>query len=87
MIAGRPTWSSAAARHPLARALRPGGLVLEALQDVALAYLRRDAGEYLPLWQMATAPVESCGRRADALGRRRGRRVRRRSWAAAPCPA
>ena len=30
------------ARHPLYRALRPGGLVLAALQQVALAYLGRD---------------------------------------------
>ena len=40
---GGPTSSRAAPAHPLARALRPGGLVLAALQDVALAYLRRDA--------------------------------------------
>ena len=31
---GAPTWSRRCARHPLARALRPGGLVLSALQDV-----------------------------------------------------
>ncbi len=56
-----------AARHPLYRALRPGGLVLGALQDVALAYLARD-GAALPFWRMATVPVDSLRARASALG-------------------
>ena len=64
---GGRTWSAACARHPLSRALRPGGLVLAALQDVALAYLRRDAGRTVPFWRMATEPVESLARRATAL--------------------
>src|SRR5581483_10080829 len=42
IIAGRADLVDACARHPLYRAFRPGGLVLGALQDVALAYLRRD---------------------------------------------
>jgi L-seryl-tRNA(Ser) seleniumtransferase len=54
-------------RHPLARALRAGGLVLAALQDVALAYLARD-GDALPFWRMASTPVESLRRRAEDLG-------------------
>jgi L-seryl-tRNA(Ser) seleniumtransferase len=54
-------------RHPLARALRPGGLVLAAVQDVALAYLRRD-GDAIPFWRMASLPVAELRRRADALG-------------------
>src|SRR5207245_369788 len=55
------------ARHPLARALRPGGLVLAALQDTALAYLRRDAGTTLPLWRMATATMDDLRARAASL--------------------
>jgi L-seryl-tRNA(Ser) seleniumtransferase len=43
-------------------------LVLAVLQDVALSYLRRDAGAVLPFWRMATAPVESLEARARALG-------------------
>jgi L-seryl-tRNA(Ser) seleniumtransferase len=54
------------ARHPLARALRPGQLVLAALQDTALAYLRRD-GDAIPFWRMATTPVDDLRRRAAAL--------------------
>ena len=68
VIAGRSLLVERCARHPLARALRPGGLVLAVLQDVALAYLRRDAGEYLPLWRMATTPVDELRARARALG-------------------
>jgi len=68
VIVGRHTLVSACASHPLARALRPGGLVLGALQDVALAYLRRDAGRTVPFWRMATAEVADLRRRAMALG-------------------
>jgi L-seryl-tRNA(Ser) seleniumtransferase len=68
IIAGRADLVAACARHPLARALRPGGLVLAVLQDVALAYLRRDAGTSLPFWRMATTPVASLEARARALG-------------------
>ncbi len=69
IIAGRADLVTACARHPLARALRPGALVLGVLQDVALSYLRRDAGTVLPLWAMATTPVAALRSRAEALGR------------------
>ena len=61
IIAGRADLVSQCARHPLARALRPGSLVLNALQQVALAYLRRD-GQAIDFWRMAsldTADLES----------------------------
>lgn len=67
VIAGKGELVDACKRHPLARALRPGRLVLESLQEVALSYLRRDAGATLPLWRMATAPVEDLRRRAGGL--------------------
>jgi L-seryl-tRNA(Ser) seleniumtransferase len=67
VLAGRADLVEACAAHPLARALRPGGLVLSALQDVALAYLRRDAGRVLPFWRMATAPVEALRARAERI--------------------
>jgi len=40
--------------------------VLAALQDTALAYLRRD-GDAIPFWRMAGAPVEELRTRAGAL--------------------
>ncbi len=67
IIAGARDLVDSCRRHPLARALRPGGLILEALQDVALSYLRRDAGKTIPLWQMATTGLDELRRRADAL--------------------
>ena len=67
VVAGRADLVAMCARHPLSRALRPGGLVLAALQDVALAYLRRDAGRTVPFWRLATEPAEALARRAAAL--------------------
>ena len=67
IIAGRADLIALCARHPLARALRPGGLVLGALQDLAMTYLRRD-GTAIDFWRMATVSNESLRKRAEALG-------------------
>ena len=66
IIVGRKDLIAQCARHPLARALRPGGLVLGALQDVALAYLRRD-GDAIPFWHMVGLSVADLQRRADLI--------------------
>lgn len=65
VIAGRADLVAACARHPLARALRPGSLVLGALQKLALAYLRGD-GAAIPFWRMATLTVEDLRARTAA---------------------
>ena len=57
---------AACAAHPLARALRPGSLVLRSLQDLALAYLARD-GQAIPFWRMATVPVAALRTRAERI--------------------
>jgi L-seryl-tRNA(Ser) seleniumtransferase len=67
IIAGRADLVARCARHPLARALRPGGLVLAGLQQLARAYLARD-GDAIPFWRMATVPVATLQARAHALG-------------------
>ena len=67
IIAGRADLIETIARHPLARALRPGSLVLGALQATALAYLAGD-GDAIPFWRMAALPVEGLRARAAALG-------------------
>ena len=64
IIAGRRDLVAACGRHPLARALRPGGLVLTALQATAMAYLRRD-GDAIPFWRMASRPVDELQQRAE----------------------
>ncbi|MDQ6839206.1 MAG: L-seryl-tRNA(Sec) selenium transferase [Actinomycetota bacterium] len=66
IIAGSADLVARCARHPLARALRAGGLVLAEAQRTALAYLSGDAAS-LPLWAMATAPVADLRRRAEKV--------------------
>jgi L-seryl-tRNA(Ser) seleniumtransferase len=66
VIAGQADLVARCAGHPLARALRPGNLVLTAVQDVAMAYLRRE-GDAIPFWRMATTPVETLRARATSL--------------------
>jgi L-seryl-tRNA(Ser) seleniumtransferase len=63
---GRADLIARLARHPLARATRAGKLTLAALQAVALTYLRGE-GASLPLWRMATIPVEQLRVRAEAI--------------------
>jgi len=65
-IAGRADLVGQCARHPLARALRPGSLVLNALQQVALAYLRRD-GQAIEFWRMASLAATDLEQRAHGV--------------------
>jgi L-seryl-tRNA(Ser) seleniumtransferase len=67
IIAGRADLVEKCRQHPLNRALRPGGLVLGALQETVLAYLRRD-GDAIPFWRMAATPVDTLRARAAGLG-------------------
>jgi len=67
VIAGRADLVERCQRHPLARALRPGGLVLAALQDTALAYLDKRAATDIAFWAMVATPVATLRARADAI--------------------
>jgi L-seryl-tRNA(Ser) seleniumtransferase len=67
VIAGRAELVERCQRHPLARAVRPGGLVLAALQDTALAYLDKRAATDIAFWRMVSVPVSSLRARAEAL--------------------
>lgn len=67
LIVGRRELVSRCARHPLYRAVRPGAHLLTGLQDLALAYLRRD-GRAIPFWQMAQATEAELHRRATDIG-------------------
>ena len=66
IIAGRADLVAACASHPLYRACRPGGLVLGALQETALAYLDRRADQ-LPFWRMATRSVATLRARDESI--------------------
>lgn len=80
IIAGDADLVAKCARHPLARALRPGGLVLGALQDLALTYMRRDA-QAIPFWRMATVSNEVLSDRATAIVRDAGTGIVRETMA------
>ncbi len=67
IIAGRADLVERCGRHPLARALRPGTMVLEALQEVALAYLARTVTTVVPFWTMVATPLDELERRAGAV--------------------
>lgn len=66
IIAGRADLVAQCAAHPLARAFRPGGLVLSALQELAMHYLRRD-GDAIPFWRMAARTPAGLRDRATAM--------------------
>jgi L-seryl-tRNA(Ser) seleniumtransferase len=70
IIAGDAALVAACGRHPLARALRPGGLTLAALQATALTYLHKRAAEEVPFWRMVATPVALVQARAEALAAR-----------------
>ncbi len=67
IIAGSADLVAACGRHPLARALRPGGLTLAALQATALSYLHRRAADDVPFWRMVATPVSALRARAESL--------------------
>ncbi|CAN5861309.1 L-seryl-tRNA(Sec) selenium transferase [soil metagenome] len=67
IIAGDAALVARCGRHPLARAMRPGGLVVGALQDLVLSYLERDVVATVPFWRLASVPIAELRRRADAI--------------------
>ena len=73
VIAGRSDLVERCARHPLARALRCGGLVLAALQDVALSYLARTVTDDVAFWRMVDRSIGSLHDRADRIVAAAGR--------------
>ncbi len=66
IIAGRADLVAACGRHPLARALRPGSLVLQALHETTVAYMERRGGD-IPFWAMASRTPDELRSRADAI--------------------
>jgi L-seryl-tRNA(Ser) seleniumtransferase len=69
IVLGRADLVATIARHPLARAVRADKVTLAALEAVAAAYLDGDAAR-LPLWRMATIPVDELAARAETLAAR-----------------
>jgi L-seryl-tRNA(Ser) seleniumtransferase len=66
LIVGRADLVESCRSHPLARALRCGGLVLASLDDLIDRYLRRDGGS-IPFWRMATTTPDELRARALSI--------------------
>lgn len=67
IIVGGAEFVQRCAKHPLARALRCGGLVLNALQDLALAYLDKRVATDVAFWRMVDQPIDVLRRRAEQI--------------------
>ena len=67
IIAGNADLIAKCLKHPLARAVRPGGLILSSLQELALNYLNRD-WEAIPFWKMAMTSIDELENRVKKIG-------------------
>lgn len=66
IIAGSKELVQRCSSHPLARALRPGSLVMHALQSVAMSYLDRQ-GDEIPFWRMVATKQSDLVDRAERV--------------------
>lgn len=67
IIAGSAELVATCKRHPLARALRPGGLVLRSLQNTALTYLDKRAAIDISFWRMVDRSLASLQADAESM--------------------
>ena len=67
LIVGRADLVRRLRRHPLLRALRVDKLVIAAMETTLLSYLRGEAVEDIPVWQMIAAPIAALEERAQGL--------------------
>jgi L-seryl-tRNA(Ser) seleniumtransferase len=66
IIVGRADLVSALKRHPLARALRVDKTTMAGMQATLLHYLREEATEKIPVWQMISLGLDEIDDRANA---------------------
>lgn len=67
IIAGKATWVERIERHPLARAVRADKSCLAGMAATLRHYVRNEAVEEIPVWQMISASVSVLGERAVRL--------------------
>jgi L-seryl-tRNA(Ser) seleniumtransferase len=67
IIAGRADLVAKCLQHTLARALRPGGLVLGALQNTALTYLNKTVVADIAFWSHVATSVADLHARAEHI--------------------
>ncbi len=73
IIVGRGDLIERLKNHPLARAIRADKMALAALSATLLHYLKGEAEEKIPLWQMIAAQPEEIRHRAEAWREALGR--------------
>jgi L-seryl-tRNA(Ser) seleniumtransferase len=65
IIVGDKTLVDAASSHPLARAVRIGKVGIAALSATLMHYVKEEATETIPVWQMISRSTEYLGSTAD----------------------
>ncbi|MFV9503039.1 MAG: L-seryl-tRNA(Sec) selenium transferase [Oscillochloridaceae bacterium umkhey_bin13] len=70
LIVGRRDLIAQLRRHPLARAMRLDKLTIAALAATLQSYVRGQALDEIPVWQMISMPVTTLASRAEALAAR-----------------
>ena len=66
IIIGKQEYVTRLKKHPLARALRVDKLTLSALQATLLHYLKNEATQKIPIWQMIAKPLDVLDAQAQA---------------------
>jgi len=72
IIVGKKQLVDKLRRHPLARAVRIDKIRLAGLAATLLHYLKGEAAEKIPVWQMISAPLEEMERRAGTWAKALG---------------
>ncbi|MCS7207242.1 MAG: L-seryl-tRNA(Sec) selenium transferase [Dehalococcoidia bacterium] len=66
LVVGKKQWVRLLARHPLARAVRIDKVSLAGLSATLLHYLKGEAVQRIPIWQMVARPLQSLEEQAHA---------------------
>jgi L-seryl-tRNA(Ser) seleniumtransferase len=66
ILVGKEEFIARLRKHPLARAVRPDKLCLAALGATLMHYLKEEATQKIPVWQMISASEEDLQKRAEA---------------------
>lgn len=67
IIVGKKALVEKLKKYPLYRALRVAKLTLSALEITLLHYLKKEAAEKIPIWQMISTPQESLKSRGEKI--------------------
>lgn len=70
IILGRRQYLDKIRKHPLLRVLRIGKMTTIALQLTLLHYLKKEAIEKVPVWQMINYPIQEIASRAEEIAKK-----------------